>query len=701
MSPFWQNVLRFQRDKIGPWIGLRNAIGVALSLAAGAAVGAVPSGLVMATGALNVSFSDSYDPYIVRAGRMLAASLVVAIGVFAGALCGNNNALVVGVSAAWAFAAGLLVALGTAPADLGAVSLVTLVVFAATPQTPERAVLSGCLAFAGGLVETALALALWPIRPYGPERQALGNLYVELAQLNTTPPRPLHPPPASSESTQAQTMLSVLDREHSLQAERYRALLSQAERARLALMLLGRLRIRLEREVPEAPGIALFDHAFAIASGMLQEIGDALLADRPARAEPQSLAHLQDASDALRDASEKASPEPAALLRDARYQLDALAGQLRSALDLAAHASAAGAFDFARREAARPWHLRAADPLAILRANLSLRSASCRHAIRLSACVALAEIIGRYLELRRSYWLPMTVAIVLKPDFSATFSRGVLRLAGTFAGLGIATALFHLLPAAAGVEIGLIGLFTFLARTLGPANYGAAATPITAVVVLLLALNGASPASVMPPRALNTALGGAIALAAYWLWPTWERTQVYEALARLLDAYRDYFRVIRRCYEQPDVSLAAEADRARTAGRLARSNAEASVDRLTAEPGTSPERMHLLSSMLASSHRLAHAMMALEAGLTTSPAPARPAFRKLADDVEFTLYYLASALRGAKLRREDLPDLREDHRALGQSGNSSTERYALVNVETDRIVNSLNTLAEGAFRWIG
>ena len=37
----------------------------------------------------------------------------------------------------------------------------------------------------------------------------------------------------------------------------------------------------------------------------------------------------------------------------------------------------------------------------------------------------------------------MTIAIVLKPDFTATFSRGVLRLSGTYLGLLVATGLFH------------------------------------------------------------------------------------------------------------------------------------------------------------------------------------------------------------------------------------------------------------------
>ncbi len=94
-------------------------------------------------------------------------------------------------------------------------------------------------------------------------------------------------------------------------------------------------------------------------------------------------------------------------------------------------------------------------------------------------------------------------------------------------------------------------------------------------------------------------------------------------------------------------------------------------------------------------------MMALEAGLSSSrPVPARQAFRPFANDVELTLYYFAAALRGSPVSAEALPNLREDHNALVHSGDLLTERYALVNVETDRITNSLNTLSAELLRWI-
>src|SRR5262249_56856754 len=111
------------------------------------------------------------------------------------------------------------------------------------------------------------------------------------------------------------------------------------------------------------------------------------------------------------------------------------------------------------------------------------------------------------------------------------------------------------------------------------------------------------------------------------IWPTWTPPEVSEGLAQLLDAYRNYFRAVRESYLRPETSFAAELDRTRLAGRLARYNLEASIHRLSAEPGVSAVRVHLLTGMLARSHRLAHAMVALQAGLVAGhPRPSGGGF---------------------------------------------------------------------------
>src|SRR5260370_12979433 len=86
-SAFWSTITRFDRAQLKPVMALRNALGVALPLAAGIALGNAPGGAMAATGALDVALSDRTDPYLHRARRMLTPAFFVALAVFAGRLC--------------------------------------------------------------------------------------------------------------------------------------------------------------------------------------------------------------------------------------------------------------------------------------------------------------------------------------------------------------------------------------------------------------------------------------------------------------------------------------------------------------------------------------------------------------------------------------------------------------------------------------
>ena len=85
---------------------------------------------------------------------------------------------------------------------------------------------------------------------------------------------------------------------------------------------------------------------------------------------------------------------------------------------------------------------------------------------------------------------------------------------------------------------------------------------------------------------------------------------------------------------------------------------------------------------------------------THTSSRTRAEFGAFAEDVEKTLELLAKMLRGEKVRTKDRPDLREDHQRLLQAGDAQMEQYALVNVEVDRITNSLNMLREQVTKWV-
>jgi hypothetical protein len=85
------------------------------------------------------------------------------------------------------------------------------------------------------------------------------------------------------------------------------------------------------------------------------------------------------------------------------------------------------------------------DRVAGLRARVTARS-SRTFALRLMASVGVAGVMTEVLPLRRSYWVVLTVAIVLKPDFGSVFTRAIHRGVGTVVGAVLGAVILVLVP---------------------------------------------------------------------------------------------------------------------------------------------------------------------------------------------------------------------------------------------------------------
>ena len=700
----WRSFRRVDKAKINDWwIALRNALAVAIPLAVGIEMGNPLAAVAVAIGGLNVSYSDGRDPYYQRAQRMLLWSFLSAAAVFVGSITGQLRFGSLLTAVAWAFTAGMMLAIGTRAGDLGLNTLVTVIVFEARGSTtPLGALYSGLLVLAGGLLQAALALLFWPLRANKPQLLAIGQAYRDLASEVDPDPDTLTFVAMRVPSTQVQDTLTALGRDHSVEGERFRLLFDQADRLRLSIYLVKRLRDELgegdsQRSEIEGDAAEDLDQFLKGTSKLLASVSEVLItrgasADFEALREPLRL--LVERAQARKHNTEL---KLGGKIADA---LDIVVGQLRMVVYLTTNTTAEGEREFLKGVHSKPWKLQTTNWRATIRANLTWGSPVFRHAVRLSVCVALADVIERSISWQRAYWLPMTVAVVLKPDFATTFSRGALRLAGTIGGLILATLIYHLLPQSGWTQLFLVGVFTFFLRYLGPANYGVFTVAISALIVFLLAATGVSPGPVIVARALNTMAGGLLALLAYAVWPTWERSTISESLADMLDAARAYFRGVA---DQVNGKGGEKdtLDEQRSHWRLKRSAAEAAADRIASEPRASQVKIDCLNSIMASSHALAHIVMGLEAGLMHgAPSTAPEAFRIFANDVEFTLYHLAAALRGSEFASRNMPQLREDHRRMLESRAAFSALDDYILIETDRLTVSLNTLREQVARYI-
>lgn len=146
---------------------------------------------------------------------------------------------------------------------------------------------------------------------------------------------------------------------------------------------------------------------------------------------------------------------------------------------------------------------------------LSLQNPTCVYGFRIALVVMAAAEVFRHTGFLSGYWIPMTTLLVVRQDFYQTLTRGVLRVAGTLVGAGLAGLIAaHLRPSPI-ILAALIVFFAWWGYSLLNVNYALFTTSLTAYIVFLLSLSGLPPATVVHRRAAYTLLGGALALLAY------------------------------------------------------------------------------------------------------------------------------------------------------------------------------------------
>lgn len=662
-STLLTTLTRTSRPNVPVMVALRNTAAVALPLAAGFASGHPVAGLGISAGALNVMFADQPGPYRQRLEVIALVTVAAALSGLTGFLVGGHPGLLLAAMAVWGFAGGLLVLFGPHMTRVGMTSMILLVVTTSTPLPWQQALQAAGLILAGGVLQAAFSIAAWPLRRYLPERQALAAVYRDLAQLARQQSPDTDAPPVTDSLTELQHTLLGHSHARGRAMEAFYALMELAERIRLELMAWQTPFSGMRVQGTRARQVARVLDGIAVA---LEH------AEPPTRA-GHALERLQ-----------KALAQPSQPAR-----LQTLAGQLAAAVRNTQWAGSKGEIRARHIDIRLPHALRNVAPVAALRANLGLSSIAFRHALRCSVVLTLAMAVAHYAGLEHGYWLPMTAAIVLRPDFGSTLNFGLLRVLGTILGLILTTALLYLSPDSIWAHLVLMTVLCFAFRYLAGAHYGVAVAALTGTVVILLAFEGVAPGVSVNARVLNTALGSGLALLAYIVWPTWEHGRARPALAAMLEAYAHYLHTLADDDDDSD----ARRD-ARASARVARGNAQASLDRLRAEPATTAALMELANSLFANGNRLIRTAMTLEAmGDADGQLPCQARIRPFLDSAVQSLRDIAAALRD-RTELPPLPPLRDMQHQLAEQlcAVTDAETAAALRHVSDRLTDNINTL---------
>ncbi len=661
---------------------LRCTAGVALPLLAAAFAGQALAGVAAAIGALSVGFASRQGVYRTRAAAMLLTAAGMSFSAFVGSVTGGYPVANVAVSGLWGLGLGILASLGQTANVVGLNSCVALAVFGQFHSSPQDAARQAFFVFCGGLLQTLLLVLVWPLQRFSVERKILAKAYRALADYAAlSGAKPKLPDPATFSALNA-TLADPQPFARRGEIAVFQSLLDETERIRGRLAALHFDRLGLERG-GRSEAVAALDALGAAARDVLAEIAVALERAAAPRPSPELRERLEQAAATLeRDGEPRAADDARSLL-----------GQLRAARRLAAAPAAEPAAGAAPQSAWLSRRTLVTDGLQTLRANVSLDSAYAQHGIRLGTTLALAAAGAHLFPQARGYWAALTVVLVLRPDFTTTFSRGAARVIGTLLGAVLASLIAALLRPAPLTDLGLAVLFAGIGYALFDVNYAVYTVTVTSYVVFLLAFGGLPEHTAVLDRVEATLLGGGLALLAYGLWPTWERELVSEALAHLLERQRTYLGLVFAAYLAPakrdDRAIAA----AQRATWLARTNAEASVDRMLAEP-VPPNVLSVRTVLgaLAASRRMGLALLTLKTRIPTQPVAAAKEFAALAAALDRELELLVASLRGRSAPPE-LPPLRRIQLALATALGAGSDDGAL-NAESDAIVDAANTIAD-------
>ena len=160
-------------------------------------------------------------------------------------------------------------------------------------------------------------------------------------------------------------------------------------------------------------------------------------------------------------------------------------------------------------------------------------------AIRLMICIGAAAATSEVLPLQRSYWVVLTVAIVLKPDYGSVFARALQRGIGTIVGAVLGAVILAVVPYGPLLLIPLAVLAAALPFGRSR-NFGLMATFLTPLVVVLIDLPTPTGWRLAGERLIDTLLGCVIMLLiGYTPWPmSWHSHLPRQFAATLRDTCR-------------------------------------------------------------------------------------------------------------------------------------------------------------------
>jgi len=276
--------------------------------------------------------------------------------------------------------------------------------------------------------------------------------------------------------------------------------------------------------------------------------------------------------------------------------------------------------------------------LGMLTSNLRLDSPHFRYAVRVALATLMGLLIGRGLGLItsgstwagvieiHSYWIILTIVVIMRPGFALTRQRNNLRLIGTGLGSLLALIVLHL-TSNPDVMFGILVVSCILGYSMVVTRFMAAAAFNTLTVVLAFQIMSPSSSFIIGERLIDTLIGCLLAAVCSYILPWWEANFMGSLARALLRANQRFLhaglryakaeRALQSSAGEDTLALQSERNEAEVAWRLGRknvhiafSNFAAAFYRMSNEPVRQQRKVPELNHLLIQNHVLAQQISA-------------------------------------------------------------------------------------------
>jgi len=317
----------------------------------------------------------------------------------------------------------------------------------------------------------------------------------------------------------------------------------------------------------------------------------------------------------------------------------------------------------------------------ILKENLSPKSSIFRHSIRVALMCFMGFLVSKLFPVGyHSYWILLTILVLLKPAYSLTKQRNIERLIGTIIGAVVGALILIFIKNQTALFIFLL-LFMVGAYSFQRLNYVVSVFFMTPYILILFSFLGESNLIIAQERIIDTFIGSFIALSAsYLVLPNWESHQFKDFMQEVLIANYQYLQKVAIILSGAKIDI--------TAYKLARKNVYVSsanlgsaFQRMLSEPKSKQQNSKELHKFVVLNHMLSSYTATLITNLQQiNPLIVNDLHIKL---IRRSLYTLSEVIKSMKdVEMEEIEINTSDSKSFSKSSNESdllSEQLQLVN----------------------